>query len=566
MRRVDERGSALLVALGMLVLLSIMGVTFVILSRMEMQAAINFDNVTRARFLAETGLERALAELRTLYAGPVFRPRFSGTPPTLAFRIERPYSATVAAHPSETWGARAIRLDSPATYTSLETMVMPDPVSMESASYLWSGARRGRLSDGYFDARFRGVGRLDTASNPYVDASTGQTFRIVRGVVDLSGLVNVNSVDVNSVESRTAKVQLLRGLLVYFGFADADALTTATAIVNSRQNGGPFRYVRELVDRGILTGEDANGNGVLDPGEDTNGNGVLDVSPQLYGEDANGNGILDPGEDTNGNGVLDGALRDAITVFPMTGVSTVSNSAINVNTAPEPVLFAVFYPVLSNDSVKALNLARAVIAYRAGWDPAGWDNVEGAVSERDPNGDGTPNPTSLTPDGDTDDLYCDDNPFDGIFDQTLHAFINSAVVATWLPEFASGVGEWQDIDGDTVPPERVAGTSRTFDRWLFPDGPGGFSEFEYFMDNLATWFPTLGLTQQEIDSVKYNATPRDDPNLGYATPPPLPPAPRRVTAAFRYDSERWLIISEGRVERGGELQATVTLSSVVAYQ
>ena len=552
MRRVDERGSALLVALGMLVLLSIMGITFVILSRMEMQAAINFDNVARARFLAETGLERALAELRTLYAGPVFRPRFDSMPPTagLVFRIEKPYSGTVAAHASETWGARAIGLASPATYTSFETMVMPDPVSTESSSYLWSGPQRGRLSDGYFDARFRGVGRLDAARNPYVDASTGQTFRIVRGVVDLSGLVNVR-----------ANQATLEGLLTYFSIANP--ATVASNILSSRNDVGgapqrPFRYLRELVDRGLLTGEDANGNGVLDPGEDT-----------------------------NGNGVLDGALRDAITIFPMTGAITVPNSAININTAPESVLFAVFYPVL-NDSVKALNLARTVIAYRAGFvtvDPLRehFDQIEGAVSERDPDGNGTPNATDLTGDGTTDDLYCDDNPFDGIFDGVLHPAIVPAGAA-WLREFIDramgGVNEWQDIDGDTVPPRLVVGNTlppvlpsdpaadcRSFDRCLFPNGPGGFSEFEHFMDNVNTWSGLLPLlTPQEVDSVKYNATPRDDPNLGYATPPPLPPAPRRVTAAFRYDSERWLIISEGRVERGGELQATVTLSAVVAYR
>ncbi len=47
-------------------------------------------------------------------------------------------------------------------------------------------------------------------------------------------------------------------------------------------------------------GEDANGNGVLDPAEDTNNNGLLDV-----GEDINFDGNLDPKEDQNANGVLD---------------------------------------------------------------------------------------------------------------------------------------------------------------------------------------------------------------------------------------------------------------------
>lgn len=535
MRRADERGSALLVALGILVLLSIMGVTFVILTRMEMQAAINFDNITRARFLAETGLQRAVAELGTLYSGPLFRPRFDNTPPTsgLNFVIGKPYAGTVAAHPSEPWGGRAVQLSGTATYTSLESMLMPNPlsvtpnpVSTDSAPYLWSGPQHGRLSDGYFDARFRGGGRVDAASNPYVDGSANQTFRVLRGVVDLNGLVNVNR----------ANQATLEGLLTYFNIANPAQV--ATDIVNSRQDQAtapspqrPFRYPRELVDRGVLT------------------------LAQLYGEDANGNGALDPGEDANANGVLDGALRDVITVFPTTGDPTLANySAINVNSAPEPVLFAVFYRVLGSDSAKAAGLARAAIAYQAGT-----DRIEGGVSERDPDGDGTANPTDLTGNGTMDDLYSDDNPFDGIFDQVLYPAIIPAG-ATWLPEFTVGTNEWQDIDGDTVPPDLVAAASRTFDRWLFPNGPGGFSEFEHFMDNVNTWF-TLTLTQQDIDYVKYNVTTRDD-----VTYPTAAPTPRVVTTVFRYDSDSWLVISEGRVEQAGQLQATVTMSAIVGYR
>lgn len=47
-------------------------------------------------------------------------------------------------------------------------------------------------------------------------------------------------------------------------------------------------------------GEDANGNGLLDPSEDTNNNGLLDV-----GEDIDFDGRLDPNEDKNNNSILD---------------------------------------------------------------------------------------------------------------------------------------------------------------------------------------------------------------------------------------------------------------------
>jgi hypothetical protein len=60
----------------------------------------------------------------------------------------------------------------------------------------------------------------------------------------------------------------------------------------------------------------------------------------------------------------------------------------------------------------------------------------------------------------------------------------------------------------------------------------------------------------DVHKVKKNATTRADL---YATGTLTP------TATFRYDSECWLIISEGRVERGAELQALVTLSAIVRY-
>lgn len=66
-----------------------------------------------------------------------------------------------------------------------------------------------------------------------------------------------------------------------------------------------------------FAGEDANGNGVLDPSEDTNMNGRLDV-----GEDLDFDGILDPAEDQNMNGVLDRGV----------GIEVVANGGtINAN-------------------------------------------------------------------------------------------------------------------------------------------------------------------------------------------------------------------------------------------
>ena len=521
MRRAKERGSALLVALGVLVLLSMMGVTFVILTRMERQAAANFDALIRARFLAEAGIERAMAELRDLYVGPLFGPRYRNLPPTGTPNLDVaiPYYSTVAAAESETWAARSIGLSGGVDTYTINNMTFPDPVSTESAPYLWSGPRYGQLSEGYFDARFSGE---PTPVN--TNAAPPEAYRVLRGVVDLSGLVNVNR----------ANADLLEGLLTYFGIATPNVV--AQNIVASRNDVGgvpqdPFRYVHELVDRGLLT------------------------MAQLYGEDANGNGRLDTGEDTNGNGVLDGALKDYITVFPVEGTITVLSSRININTAPEAVLFAVFYRVLGGDVTKAQGLARAVILYRSGGPPG--DRIQGLVSEADVGeltGDGPP----------PDDIFSDDNPFDGVAQSdALRGLPPPGGLANGLPEFAD---DGIDNDGDTIPQAVVGapvlpGAAPAFDRYLFPNGPGGFSEFEYFMDvELAGPYSFLfstALSQADIDAVKDNATTRED-IYNTATPP--------VTAPFRYDSEAWRITSEGVVVRGGEVVARTALGAVVRYR
>ncbi len=95
-----------------------------------------------------------------------------------------------------------------------------------------------------------------------------------------------------------------------------------------------------------IAGEDANGNGVLDPGEDRNANGVLDKpDPSLVPEDKNTNGVLDSGEDTNGNGKLDGYIHfnhkpetesAAVLYFMLTqmqsfGVTPIGESDFRVN-------------------------------------------------------------------------------------------------------------------------------------------------------------------------------------------------------------------------------------------
>ncbi|MGE0709571.1 MAG: hypothetical protein AB7N76_20930 [Planctomycetota bacterium] len=62
--RDDERGSMLIVALGILALLSIMAVTFVKLMNLERKATTNYVDMVKARLIAEGGLERSMAQLK----------------------------------------------------------------------------------------------------------------------------------------------------------------------------------------------------------------------------------------------------------------------------------------------------------------------------------------------------------------------------------------------------------------------------------------------------------------------------------------------------------------------
>lgn len=68
----DERGSMLIVALGILALLSVLALTFVKLMNLERQATANYVDGVRSRMIAEGGLERALAQLKLTLSASAF--------------------------------------------------------------------------------------------------------------------------------------------------------------------------------------------------------------------------------------------------------------------------------------------------------------------------------------------------------------------------------------------------------------------------------------------------------------------------------------------------------------
>ena len=72
-RRRDDRGSMLIVAIGILTLLSVLALTFVSIMKLERSASTNYVDGVRARLIAEGGLEMSSAQIRLRASGREFR-------------------------------------------------------------------------------------------------------------------------------------------------------------------------------------------------------------------------------------------------------------------------------------------------------------------------------------------------------------------------------------------------------------------------------------------------------------------------------------------------------------
>lgn len=69
-----QRGSMLIVALGILTLLSLLAVTFVTLMNLERSAATNYVDSVKAKMAAEAGIQRMVADVRRVAGKPLFDP------------------------------------------------------------------------------------------------------------------------------------------------------------------------------------------------------------------------------------------------------------------------------------------------------------------------------------------------------------------------------------------------------------------------------------------------------------------------------------------------------------
>src|SRR5580698_8083793 len=61
-----QQGSMLVIALGVLALLSVLAVTFVSLMKLELLASKNYVDGVKARLIAKGGMEEATAELKSI--------------------------------------------------------------------------------------------------------------------------------------------------------------------------------------------------------------------------------------------------------------------------------------------------------------------------------------------------------------------------------------------------------------------------------------------------------------------------------------------------------------------
>ncbi len=579
MGRSYERGSALLVALGILVLLSMMGVTFVIFTQMERRAAENFDDISRARLLAMSGAELAISKMLEGYYGP-----FLGNPNV----ANTYYESSPVDSLAEPWAQCCIRLvaTGAGVYFDAEQVAERDPDGSPRRS-LCSGPIQGRLGHGYFDLRRRYGTRPDA----------GTAWRLgplERGIVDLNSRININTAN------ETLIFNMLTVLRTYVWDSEAELPGPwvpeqwSQAIVNLRRAGPspedsfpypgndnyrPYRYPGEVRDRAglptwVLCGADANNNGIAESGEDWDSMmpGLMEFV------------TLHPIPDTASPLSSQRAFVSARVFRPSSlgGSNDYSPNErwvtpVNVNTASAPVIAAVLFECGLGRS-RALTLTEAwtfalvFVDYRNGIDNI--DGIASAAVSYHGHSDSANNP--------------DDNPFDGWDghrdagtplngpgwdDESVTVVANYTVLDPYVFNFrrddvdnsAEGYADDStdaiDNDGDGTADE----PDEQRDPYIFPGGYNGFAELETVIESdPSVPHPLVGGDRELLDYVKANASTRKD--IDFDEDGSVGVWERGCwTTPFRYDSTDWLIISEGVMEKGGKRRAVARVMSIVAY-
>lgn len=356
-----NKGMALIMAIAIVGILSGIALTFAYNMRIDQKAAANYLYMVKARYLAEAGIARAIAELKNDAVSASW----------LISQIDRLYDSDLA----EVWA---------------------------SGSTI-SGSTNGVLGEGYFDFRYARIGvegygissmlYADAAQNRYLDETSNDKVNghIINGIIDEERKVNINY----------ANSTLLDGLpeigpATYNAIIDNRLYNTITEIlkVETPTDIGPD----------LLYGDDDGGTSWTNANNHTLDSTETDADP---------------------TSVLNGGIEDLVTVYNDSllivdnGTNTVP---VNVNTAPETVLKAVISSLASGipglSDAERDRVVQAILDYRSGaaagsdGNPNPFDGIDQNRNDGiDPNvsefasdvidndGDGVADPT------DTDEAY-----------------------------------------------------------------------------------------------------------------------------------------------------------------
>jgi hypothetical protein len=209
----NREGAVLLVAMGILALLTIFAITFANLVSLEKTASRNYVDSIRARFIARAGLERAIAELRKVAESK-------------PYDDARPLSANVALS-GDPWiyGQRYMSVFRSLSTTTALSFPMKD-LKYKIQQYDSSGKPNST------PGAFVSSGRLGTTYSNGMDA-----YRLK--VLDCASMIFVNSSDTAALE------RMLKNLLRKHGQDIAGAQSIATR-VRVRRPGAGYRTKAEL--------------------------------------------------------------------------------------------------------------------------------------------------------------------------------------------------------------------------------------------------------------------------------------------------------------------------------
>lgn len=314
----NKRGVALIMAVAIVGILAGIAVTFAYNMKIDQKAAGNYLALVKARYLAEAGIARAIAELKNDKASSYW----------FISAIDRLYNSSSGAVWNEVWADGGT----------------------------FSGPTNGTLGEGYFDLRYARTiaGTGDTLytelrQDRYLNETSSDDVNghVINGIIDEERKININYVfDILGGPDNHILLEGLPGI--------GDAL--AKAIIDNRPADG-YKTITEILK--------APGIGLNKLYGDDDGT----ISPTITWTKANNHRLDSPTYENDGGtvNVIDGGIEDLITVSTDSVLDAgVNPSPINVNTAPKTVLKAVIGGISGISAAERNIVVQAILDYRSG--------------------------------------------------------------------------------------------------------------------------------------------------------------------------------------------------------